>query len=249
MWHITRTHQYAALAISALLVLGPASARVASNSVGSKQVRNDSLKSIDIRDGTLQGKDLQIGALGGREIRDGGVTAGDLSPGAVPELYSFQGRVTADGVQRTVLTIPGFSRFKITCNSVGALESIFAEFGPNSVPGQSHGIYGSDLADNNPVGAATVSGSGGGVGLGASGTSPSTGIIFQGGYWGQSSTLDAFGTWSVGYPSSTCLVRIMVTVKRYAASRANTPARIAPSAPAPETTCLEETGTGFCRLD
>lgn len=206
-----------------LLVTGSAYAglTVGRNSVGSPQVKDNSLTSRDVRDGALKRK--------------------DLGPAAAPKTYTFIGDV-ALGTPTPVIDIPGFSRFDVTCTATPS-QSIFVGFGGAGQPAQRHFISGSDLADNNPVGAAEVTGPGGGVGISASPVA----IIFEGQYFGRSADLLAHGDWSIGYPNvdlSSCRVRVQVVVERLAS-----PVPLPRTGPAGEARCVQEVGAGFCVLD
>jgi hypothetical protein len=157
---------------AAMLATGSAyaGATIAKNSVGSPQVINGSLRHQDVRDGTLRTQ--------------------ELAPGAAPKTYTFI-RNIPEG-QTEALNIPGFSRFTFSCSGtgIGLLVSFGDETPEDTDPWQQHGIAGSDIADNNPVGGATITGWGGGVGFGTGGgASPGSGILVRGDYWGRATRL------------------------------------------------------------
>lgn len=238
-------HQTARTAgvLAAALVLASGSAYagqvVGRNSVGSPQVKDNSLLGKDIKGETIRSGD----------VRNGTLTQNDLRPGAAPVVYHYDDVVPADSVQRTVVSIPGFSEFKITCSA--SSHNLFIGFGPGSpippgTPQQRHGLIGSDRADNSPVGGATITGTGGGVGFGNPGGSPpGSGILTTGDYFGRSTDLVAHGTWTLAFPSAGgCLTRIRVTVHRLA-----TPAPLARTLSGSEravSTC-EASGAAYCR--
>lgn len=202
---------------------------IGKNTVGSAQVKNNSLQGIDVKNGSIAESDLAVGTT--------------------PDVYTYIGTVPGDGVSHTVLRIPHFSKFHVTCSA--ASDSIFVSFGPTPIlpatPKQLHGIGGSDITDNQPVGAATIVGQGGGVGISNSGgPQPGAGVIFQGTYWGQSSTRLAHGDWSLPFPSAAgCSTKIQVTVQRLA-----TPAPVtrAGSSLTVRAGCSPVIGAAFCRL-
>ena len=204
---------------------------IGKNTVGSAEVKNNSLQGVDVKDGS--------------------VTKSDLAVGTTTDAYTFIGTVPADDVYHTVLKIPQLSTFRIDCNL--NTDTIIVRFGPPAPypPGtkkQMHVLAGSDITDNEPVSQASIVSKGGIFGLQNSGGSqPTAGVIYQGTYWGQSTTRLAHGDWSLGYPGPAgCSVKIQVTVQRL-----TTPAPVtrAGSSSRPDKAgCSPVVGAAFCRL-
>lgn len=224
---------------------------VGKNSVGSKQVKNNSLTGKDIKNGSLTGKDIKNGSLTGKDVKDGSLGKADLRTGTVPDVYTFIGTVPGDGAPQTVLEIPDFSRFVVTCTA--ETHQLFVQFGPTppippGTPHQQHGIAAADIADNVPVGAATIIGPGGGVGFfNPSGASPGSGILTRGDYWGRSADRLAHGSFGLAFPSSAgCLTRLQVVVERLAVPA---PVPRASAGQGRGETACEASGAAFCATD
>ncbi len=207
---MSRLRQYAVIAVAAVVLSSGsayAGSAIARNSVGSFHVRDNSLLSGDVRNNHLTGTDVRDRSLGRR----------DLATGAVPRTHTVIKRVP-EGTE-TVLNIPNFSRFSVTCSASSISMSIqFGDSTPASDdPIQQHGIAGSDISDNTPAGAVTVTSFAGGVGFGTSGGSqPAAGLIVRGDYWGRSQNLLAHGTWAWGFPSVPCLFRLQIVIQELA---------------------------------
>lgn len=206
-----------------LLVAGSAYAgtTLAKNSVGSREVKNNSLTGQDLKDGT--------------------VGMADLVRGAAAKTYTFIDTVPEGNTQ--ILDIPDFSRFEVDCSpSATQLVVRFGDADPSAEdPRQYHGIALADLSDNTPWGGVSVTGYSGGVGFSSpSGAQPNGGILVRGDYWGRATNRLAHGTISLGYPGTSCQVRVQVVVERLAR-----PAPLARLATAGRTEC-EATGAAFC---
>jgi hypothetical protein len=242
----------AVVVVVSLLMGGSAVAgqKLARNSVASPQVKNGSLAGKDLKDRTVTGRDVRDRSLSGADLRDGSVGPVDLATGTVPTYFLFDETIDAT---TEVIDVPGFSRIRFDCTSSSV--GIFVGFGDGDPspddPRQSHYIGGSDIADQSPVGAASVTGSGGGVGFGygTDGGPPGSGVIVQGQYWGRSDTRSAYGTWTLPSGGSPCRVRFQMYVVDLPTPRPVPRAAgpvVARSTGAAQ--CEVESGAGYCRL-
>jgi hypothetical protein len=171
------------------------SAKIKNGQVKSDDVANQGLTGADIKDGTVDsfeigngvvtGAKIAAGAVGsasiadnaitGPKIADGTIGSADLDPNTVGDIIS-KGGTFPQGPQQEILVLPGFGKLTAGCTGADTYSLFYAlEKGAQ----QNARLWAHDQLDNEPKGAAGVSGSlGGGVGYSASGHIALEGELF-----------------------------------------------------------------------
>jgi hypothetical protein len=175
------------------------------NAVTSAKIKNAQVKSVDVADQALTGTDIQDGSIGtfeigsgivtgpkiaegaveggkladgavsGTKIADGTVGLADLDPSTVGDIIS-KGGTFPQGPSQEILVLPGFGKLTAGCTGADTYSFFYAlEKGAQ----QNARLWAHDQLDNEPKGAAVISGSsGGGVGYGAAGHIALEGELF-----------------------------------------------------------------------
>ena len=99
----------------------------------------------------------------GADLADQTIGASKLDPATVGDVISRAGTLPNTGAQTDVLTVPGFGVLKAQCSAGGNLGFFYALNSPITQTAQ---VFGHDPTDNNPVGSAGLTGTGGGAGYG-----------------------------------------------------------------------------------
>lgn len=203
----------ALLVVGLLLVSGSAYAAqsIARNSVGSPQVKNGSLTTKDLKNRSVRGADLGPGAVTGRAVRDRSLRRGDLARNAVTDVRVILRRVEVDAGPSVLFTDPAIGTLSAAC--FPSQYSVNLTMPATAVP-VTGSVTGSDVADTDPAGSASLTANegslGGGVGFsGASGTS----TLPQGHFYAASRTVALHASWSVSI-GSPCQVRMEIAVDR-----------------------------------
>jgi hypothetical protein len=154
-----KRHHVGLLALVLVLSGGTAYAakvHLPKNTVGSKQVKNGSLRAQDLKPGTITGASVGDGSLTGADLADGSITAQDLAPTAVAASRVLLVTDTSGGDPATVFSQPAVGSLTFACGPGASDVLVTATLAAEGQPGSAK-IIGSDIVDQQPVGASTVS--------------------------------------------------------------------------------------------
>ena len=236
-----RAHHLALLVVGLLLVSTSAYAgqRLGKNTVGSLQVRNNSLVSKDLKNGSLRGLDLKAGTITARQVRDGSLRRTDLGRNALVDTRLII-RSVAAGASVEVFSDPQIGTLTFGCGGTGSV-SMFFGVPVTAVPATAS-VVASDIADNNPVGGATLNAPEGSTGGGV-GYSGGSHVLPQGDVFAATRTAALHAAWTASAGTS-CVYRVELTIDR----TQPTGFFPRPSARLKGATCSATIGAATCRV-
>ncbi len=130
------------------------------------KVADGAIDETKIADGAVGAAQIAEGAVNGAKIADGTVGAAELDPDSVADVISRSNTLPNDSSSHDLLVVPGFGTMRLSCTAPTGFSAFYAL---NSTDTESADLFGTDLLDNTPVGAAGITGTSGGVGYSGSG--------------------------------------------------------------------------------